>query len=131
VLGLSFLQGLSTLVAVFAIFLYAIANGLSDGQVRTATFAALMAGNLMLISVNRSWHLGMVRTIRERHNPVFRWVIGIAMVVTLLLVSVPAVQSAFRFEGIPASMVALSCAAGAVGPVWFEAYKRKARDFGH
>lgn len=124
VIGIAALQGLTTLVAVFGVFLWQIHSGASDAQVRTATFAALMAGNIMLILINRSWHLGMLQTMRDRRNPVFRWVVGFAVVVTAVLLAVPPVQLALRFAQISPLIIALAVAAGALGPLWFEGYKR-------
>ena len=123
VISVAALQGFTTLIGVFAVFLWMIGSGASDAQVRTATFASLMAGNVMLILVNRSWHLSLTRTIRERPNPVFRWVVGFAVTVTAVLVAVPPVQSALRFESISPMNITVAIAAGALGPIWFEIYK--------
>ena len=48
------LQGLSVLVSVFAVYLWATTANRPDDSVRSVSFAALVVSNLCLILVNRS-----------------------------------------------------------------------------
>lgn len=69
VLMIAALQGVSVLMAVFAVYLWGMLIGRTDDTVRSLTFATLVVGNLALILVNRSWRLSIARAIVERRNP--------------------------------------------------------------
>jgi len=78
VLSIAFFQGASVLLAVFVVYLWSILDGHDDGVVRSLTFATLVVGNLALILVNRSWHLSIVQSFKERKNTTLYWILGVA-----------------------------------------------------
>ncbi|MDD2857512.1 MAG: cation-translocating P-type ATPase [Candidatus Nanopelagicales bacterium] len=117
------LQGLSVLVAVAAVYLVGIANDRPDSVVRSTTFATLVLGNLALILVNRSWRLSVVRTFRERRNPTLKWILGLAVLLLVLLLTVPVLQSAFGFGPMGAVDWVVVVFASLAGVSWFEFYK--------
>lgn len=123
VLTIAFLQGASTLVAVFGVYIWGILTHRSDDVVRSLTFVTLVVGNLALILINRSWRLSIWRSFRERTNRTLPWMFGITCALLLALLTVPAARNAFHFGQIslPESLIAL--AAGFAGVAWFEAYK--------
>jgi Ca2+-transporting ATPase len=123
VLALAALQGISVLVAVFAVYLWAMLNGRPDDVVRSLTFATLVVGNLALILVNRSWRLSIARALRERRNRALGWILVLAAAVLALLLVVPALREAFNFGPIHPTDVPLIILAGFAGVVWFEVYK--------
>ena len=120
---LSALQGASVLVAVFAVFLWGIHGGRADDEVRSMTFATLFVGNLALILVNRSWHLSILRALVERRNPALGWILMLASVLLILLLSVPALRNAFNFGRIHWWDAIVVVVAGFAGVIWFEVYK--------
>jgi len=123
VLGLAVAQGLSMLVAVAAVYVWAVLGGHPDEAVRSVTFAALVLGNVALILVNRSWRLSIWQSFRERTNTALKWILVLAAALLVLLLSVPALRFAFHFGpmGLVDWIVALSAASA--GVAWFEAYK--------
>jgi Ca2+-transporting ATPase len=123
VLTLAALQGASVLAAVFGVYLWGIMSHRPDDVVRTLTFATLVVGNLALILVNRSWRLSIARTLVERRNRTIGWIIGIAGLFLVLLLTVPALRDVFRFGPIQPTDALVVLVAGFIGILWFEVYK--------
>jgi Ca2+-transporting ATPase len=124
-LGLSVIQGLVSLTAVVAVYLWATAAGLTDGGVRALSFTTLMLANLALIFVNRSWTGPILRSAR-RHGPTNRplWWVVLGTLLTLgLLLSFPATRALFQVELVSPAKLALAAAAGMSSVLWFELYK--------
>lgn len=122
-LAVAALQGAGLLVAVAAVYLWSIAAGDTDTRTRSLTFTALVFGNLILIIVNRSWRLSAMRTFVERRNPMLKWILGITLVVTFLLLFVPAFRHAFGFGPVGLGEIAAVAAVSMVGVAWFEVLK--------
>ncbi len=123
VLTIAALQGFSVLAATVAVYLWAVLDGMSHDVVRSVTFAALVAGNLALILVNRSWRLPVWRTFRERRNGTLKWILGGAALLLVVVLSVPGLRRAFSFGAITPAEWCVAIAAGFVAVAWFEIYK--------
>jgi Ca2+-transporting ATPase len=123
VLTLSVLQGLSVLVAVAGVFLWAVFGDRDDATVRSITFATLVLSNLLLIVVNRSWRLPVWRLVVERRNPTLKWIVALGTGVLGLLLGVPGLRHVFGLGPVRLLDLAVAAAAAALGVVWFEAYK--------
>jgi len=123
VLTLSALQGVCVFVAVLGVYLWTVLEGRPDDAVRSVTFATLVVGNLALILVNRSWRLSAWQALRQRRNPTLKWIVGAAIALLVLLLSVPVLRDAFGFGPMAPADWLVALLAGAAGVVWFEAYK--------
>lgn len=86
------------------------------------TFTALVAGNLALILVNRSWRLTVWETFRQRHNRTL-WILVPIVALLVMLLAVPGVRSAFNFGPMAATEWLIATAAGMIGVTWFEVNK--------
>lgn len=122
-LGFSLAQGFGVLVVVLAIYLWAMHSGKGDDLVRTMSFGTLMLGNIALVLVNRSQHLSVIQTFRERKNKTIKWVVvgGIGMLV--LLVNVPIMREAFNLASLNMTQWIIVVVAGFGSVLWFEVYK--------
>jgi Ca2+-transporting ATPase len=123
VLRFAVLQGVASLVAVAGVYLWAIADDHGDDRVRSITFATLVLGNLALILVNRSWHLPVWRTFRQRRNHTLKWILTGALGLLVAVVTVPGLRDAFGFGPMAPLDWGVSVGAAAAGVAWFEAYK--------
>jgi Ca2+-transporting ATPase len=119
-------QGLSVLAAVLGVYLWAVLSGRPGDAVRSVTFAALVAGNLALILVNRSWRLSIWQSFRQRRNPTLTWILTAAGTLLVLLLSVPWLRDAFGFGPMTPVDWLVALAAGMAGVAWFEVYKTRA-----
>ena len=122
-LAIAVLQGLSVLTAVLGIYLWTVLSGRPDNDVRSVTFAALVAGNLALILVNRSWRLPVWQTFRQRRNRTLKWILAAAAVLLIVILTVPWLRGAFGFGAMRPTDWLAALGAGFLGVAWFEAYK--------
>ena len=122
-LRLSIVQGLVVLLVVLTMYIWAISDGKSDDQVRTISFATLMIGNVGLILVNRSRHLSIFRTFKNRKNKTIKWVLIGVSVMLALLVYVPLMRDAFHLSYLNPAQWVLVLLAGFGSVLWFEIYK--------
>ncbi len=120
---LSLLQGASVLVAAVLVFRIGLAHTGADAAGRALAFAALIGGNVSLILVNRSWHRGVLETLRIRNAATSLVVTG-ATLVAALAFAVPSLRRAFRFGPASAGDLAIAAVAGFASLAWFEALKR-------
>jgi Ca2+-transporting ATPase len=125
-IGVSVVQGIAVFAAALGVYLWAGWSQLSTEAIRTLTFTTLVAGNLGLIFVNRSWTHTVLGGLMKR-NAALWWVAGGSVAVLSALLSIPAARLLFGFASLPVSQVAAAAAAGVVSVVWFEVYKVVAR----
>ncbi|HEU0188917.1 MAG TPA: cation-translocating P-type ATPase [Gallionella sp.] len=93
----SILQGVAAFAVAAAIYLWATKSGLGENQSRAMVFAAMVAGNIALVMVNRGQ--GRLWQGKARQNPAFKWVVLGASVGLLLVFSVPLLREVFHFDG--------------------------------
>ena len=123
VLAVAVLQGVAALVAVVAVYLWGVHEGLAADVIRSMSFATLVLSNLGLILVNRSWRLSVWRTFAERRNPTLKWILGLAIVVLSVVLTVPWLRRVFGFGAVSLGQAALAAVAAVVGVSWFEVHK--------
>ena len=117
------LQGLSVLASSFAVYIWAMATDHDDETIRSIVFLSLVASNIGLILINRSWRLGVFRTFRHRHNPALPWLLFTVFAVTTLVLAVGPVRSTLDFGPISFGDAIVAVAAAMTGLVWFEVAK--------
>ncbi len=116
-LGISLLQGAVVLAAVLLLYGFMLPAG--EDRARGLAFTALIAANLGLVLVNRSWTIGLWRSLR-RPNPAV-WIVaaGAAAVLGLSL-GLPVARTLFHFTaGDPLALLG-AIALGALAALWFE-----------
>ena len=122
-LVVSAVQGISVLIAVAVVYLWAVQSGRPDDVVRSITFVTLVIGNLGLILVNRSWRLSALGALRHRRNPTVKWILGGALIFLVVLLAVPVLREAFRLGAIDPQDWLVAVLAGLAGVAWFEVAK--------
>jgi Ca2+-transporting ATPase len=120
--GLSVLQGLSVLVILLGVYVFALKRGQTEEDARALTFTTLIVANLGLIFVNRSWSRTVLATLRSPNTALW-WVTGGALLFLGLALYVPFLQQLFRFSLLHPADVAICIAAGVVSIIWFEVLK--------
>jgi Ca2+-transporting ATPase len=119
---ISLLQGVSLLAASLVAFRVGLAHTGAADSGRALAFATLIAGNVALILVNRSWRSTALRTAGSRNLPSWLVVLGATAMLVLTLV-VPFLRALFRFGPVGPEDAVLAIGAGAAAPAWFEAVK--------
>jgi len=120
--AVSLLQGASLLLATIVVFRIGLEHTGSEGAARALAFIALIAGNVALILVNRSWARGLLSTLATR-NPASWAVVAGAGLTLLLALFVPFLREIFRFGGLAPHDAALAVGAGLFCLSWFEVLK--------
>jgi Ca2+-transporting ATPase len=118
----SVLQGAAVLVASLLAFRAGFAHTGSADSGRAIAFATLIAGNVSLILVNRSWRSTVLRTLGARNLPSWFVIAGATAMLVLALV-VPALRGLFRFGPVSAEDATLAIGGGIGALAWFEVVK--------
>lgn len=121
-LATSLVQGLMITVGTLVTYQYAIYKGYDEAIVRTMVFTVLIAANIILTLVNRSFHYSILTTIRYKNNLVLL-IIGITTVITALLLYVKPLTEFFLFEQPTLAQLGISIGIGFVCTIWYEGVK--------
>ncbi len=121
-LGLSLLQGFVVLAVVLIVYVNALGRGFSEAEVRTLTFTTIVIANLSLILTNRSWTETIITTLRTP-NKAMVWVFAGTLICLIIVLTVPVLQTLFRFGAVPFVDLIVCAGAGFMSVIWFECYK--------
>ncbi|MEW6561707.1 MAG: cation-translocating P-type ATPase [Pseudomonadota bacterium] len=119
---LGMLQGCTVMVAGLFALGYAQHYDLAAPVARSMAFVTLVAGNLGLILVNRSWQytlLGMLHL----HNPALWWITASALLFLGGAVYLPALAAIFHFAPLGFATFLTCLALGFGSVLWFELAK--------
>ncbi|MCC7385515.1 MAG: cation-translocating P-type ATPase [Deltaproteobacteria bacterium] len=119
-------QGAALLAATMLVLAWAQWVGSDANAARALTFTALLAGNIALILVNRSWSQSAVRSLSKRNTAAWLVSSGAALLLILALTA-PAVRQLFQFSALPLEQVGIALAVGAASLAWFEVLKHQGR----
>lgn len=111
-LGTSLAFGLAVLAAVMVVYASAVHAERNDGEARALGFAAIVFGNLGLITAYRARRTGLLAALAQR-NPAFWWIVAASLAALLAVLYIPAAAAIFRFSP-PDSAALLAAAAVAV-----------------
>ena len=120
----SFLQGISVLAIVFAVYVAVIGISQNELEARAASFTTLVIANLGLISSNRNWTESFFKTLRTR-NMALWWVSGGTALFLLFALTVPSLQSLFRFAPLHVIDLLLGLGAGVLSIIISEGLKAR------
>jgi Ca2+-transporting ATPase len=84
-----------------------------EGEVRALTFFALVASILALILVNRSFSTALTRSLGQR-NVALGYVLAAILIMSAVILFVPAVQNILRFEHLRAVDLGVAVGLGAL-----------------
>jgi Ca2+-transporting ATPase len=122
----SIIQGLAITAGTLFAYQYAVSQGYDEALTRTMVFLVLIAANIFLTLVNRSFYYSIFTTMRYKNNLILL-IIGITATITGLLLFVPPLTAFFEFEQVNAAQFFTSVAIGFVAVIWFELVKIRTR----
>ncbi len=117
--------GLSLGAAVLVAYVFAWSQGLNQVQAQTAAFATWMLGHVVLAAHMRAEWTSVVRMIGSNRAYVV-WAAAAILVVVVGL-ALPFLQSRLHLEPLPASVWFVSIGAAILLPSWWELWKRLQR----
>ena len=125
-LATSVIQGSVITAGTLATYRYAVHAGAGEQHTRTMVFACLIAANVLLTLVNRSFDYSLLITIRYKNKLVWL-IIGITILILLLLIYLKPLADFFGFERLNTADLFLSAGIGCLSVLWFEFFKWQKR----
>lgn len=119
---ISIIQGLVITLGLLYIYQYAIGKNMSENGTRTLIFLTLITSNIVLTLANRSFYYSIFKTIQYKNNLV-GLIIGVTIILTGLLLFIPAFSNFFLFEMVSGSQIGLCVLVGSISVLWVEIYK--------
>lgn len=121
-LAVSILQGLIITVGTLLTYQYALWQGFNEDTTRTMVFTVLIAANIFLTLVNRSFYYSIFTTIQYKNNLVLI-IIGITISITGLLLYIKPLSQFFLFESLTFSNLSICIGMGFLSVIWYEVVK--------
>jgi P-type Ca2+ transporter type 2C len=118
-LSISIIQGLVITAGTLFIYQYAVSNGYSEKLTRTMTFTVLIAANIFLTLVNRSFYYSILTTLKYKNHMVL-YIIFITIAIVGLILYVKPLTSFFEFETLQMTQLLICLAVGFASVIWFE-----------
>jgi Ca2+-transporting ATPase len=118
----SILQGLMITVGTLFTYQYAVKQGYDEALTRSMVFTSLIAANILLTLVNRSFYYSLQTTIKYKNN-LIALIIGVTALITGLLLYVRPLANFFEFEPLNIKQLLLSMGIGFASVLWFEGVK--------
>ncbi len=122
----SILQGLMITAGSLAVYQYSVRAGNGESLTRTMVFTVLIAANIFLTLVNRSFYYSFISTMRYRNNLVVM-IICITIAISGLLIFIKPLAAFFLFESLSLSQLLISIGIGFLSVIWFEIVKWRKR----
>ncbi|MBK8298127.1 MAG: cation transporting ATPase C-terminal domain-containing protein [Saprospiraceae bacterium] len=107
---------------VLTVYYLSLHEGHNEGEVRAIAFSALIVGNIFLILTSLSKTRNIISVLSEKNISVLV-IIGIALTLLFLTISVPALQNIFSFHFPGFNHFITSLTGAFIILVLFESYK--------
>jgi P-type Ca2+ transporter type 2C len=121
-LSTSIVQGLMITAGTLIAYQYAVAIGYNEALTRTMVFTVLIAANIFLTLVNRSFYYSFFTTIKYKNNLVLL-IISITIGITALLLYIKPFTVFFGFEYLNFQKIGISITIGFLSVIWYEVVK--------
>lgn len=125
-LAIIIIQGLVITAGTFFIYQYAAHQGLNEPITRTMVFTVLIAANIDLTLVNRSFYYSILTTVKYKNNLILL-IISITFFITDLLLYLKPLSSFFEFEPLNFMQLSIAIATGLLSVIWYEGVKWRKR----
>ncbi len=118
----SIIQGLLITTGVLISYIYAVNNGYNEPLTRTMVFTTLIAANVMLTLVNRSFYYSILTTIKYKNNLVLL-IISTTIALMAILLYVSPLTTFFKFESLNFNQLSICIGFGFISVIWYEGVK--------
>jgi Ca2+-transporting ATPase len=127
----SIIQGLAITAGALFIYQYSVNQEFNETITRTMVFTVLIAANIFLTLVNRSFYYSIFAVMKYKNNLIVL-IISVTVFLTGLLIYLPPLAKFFQFEKLNSMQLIISVATGFLTVIWYEAIKwqqRKTKSF--
>ena len=122
----SILQGFMITAGTLLCYQYAVQQGFNEALTRTMVFTALIAANIFLTLVNRSFYYSIFTTMKHKNNLVLL-IISITILITASFLYIKPLSDFFKFAQMKQSQLLISIGIGFLSVIWYEIVKWKKR----
>ena len=122
----SIIQGLMITAGTLIAYQYAVHQGFNEAVTRTMVFTVLIAANIFLTLVNRSFYYSIITTMKYKNNLVLL-IISITIAISALLLYVKPMTQFFKFQSLNLSQLSISVGIGFLCVIWYEGVKWRKR----
>lgn len=119
----SLLQGLSVLVVVLAVFIFALHFNKDETQARSLAFTTLVFANIMLIITNLSWSESFIQILSAKNKALWLMVIAVLAAI-LLIIYLPFLRKLFHFSVLSPEDLLIAFFSAVASLIWFEGIKQ-------
>ena len=121
-LSISIIQGLVITLGTLFVYQYSVMKGYDEALTRTMTFTVLIAANIFLTLINRSFYYSILTTLKYKNNLVL-FIISLTVTIVGLILYVKPLTSFFEFETLNFAQLLICVAIGFITVIWFEIAK--------
>jgi Ca2+-transporting ATPase len=121
-LGISIFQGLAITLGTLFTYQYSVYFYNDETITRTMVFVVLIASNLMLTLVNRSFYYSVITTLFYKNNLVII-ILCLTIISTLSLIYIPFLAHFFGFSPLNLPLIITSTSIGFASVLWYELIK--------
>ena len=121
-LSISIIQGLAITAGTLFVYQYSVMNNYNEALTRTMTFTVLIAANIFLTLINRSFFYSIITTLKYKNNMVI-FIIFITITIVGLIIYVKPLTTFFEFETLNWLQLLTCTAIGFISVIWFELFK--------
>lgn len=118
----SLIQGVMIAVGALFTYQYAVYFDLGENTTRTMVFTVLIAANIFLTLINRSFYYSIIATLKYKNNLVFA-IIMVTIAICGLLIYNKFLSKFFEFHALNLTQLGLSTGIGFLSVIWFELLK--------
>ena len=118
----SIIQGLVITAGSLFIYRFAVYQGYNESMTRTMVFTVLVAANIFLTLINRSFYYSVISTMKYKNNLVLL-IIAITLVLSGLMLYAKPLTAFFEFDTMSLTQLAIATSTGFVSVIWYEAIK--------
>ncbi|ALL07035.1 haloacid dehalogenase [Pedobacter sp. PACM 27299] len=118
----SLIQGLMIAVGTLFTYQYAVYFDLGENTTRTMVFMVLIAANIFLTLINRSFYYSIIATLKYKNNLVLG-IIMVTIAICGLLIYNKFLSNFFEFHALTLTQIGLSIGIGFLSVIWFELIK--------
>ena len=122
----SIIQGLIITCGTLIAYQYAVHQGFNEAITRTMVFTVLIAANIFLTLVNRSFYYSISTTMKYKNNLVLL-IISLTIAISILLLYVKPLTQFFQFEYLNIVQSSISVGIGFLSVIWYEGVKWRKR----
>jgi Ca2+-transporting ATPase len=123
----SIIQGLCITAGILFIYQYATHQQYDEAITRSMVFTTLIAANVFLTLVNRSFYYSILTTLAYKNNLVIL-IISITILITALLLFVAPLRNFFHFAPLTLLQLILTIFIGFISVIWYEVVKWRKRN---